>query len=142
MLPFVCSLSFQFQSTLPVGGATASAFPRFPQSAISIHAPRGGSDFWDRFNNSLHKDFNPRSPWGERLPDFILNVQDQIFQSTLPVGGATWLQKIQQNLVKISIHAPRGGSDIMAINKSLVAGISIHAPRGGSDRSFSFVSSS
>src|SRR5699024_11794873 len=36
----------------------------------------------------------------------------------------------------ISIHAPRGGSDIIEIRKRLTRPISIHAPRGGSDSCF------
>ena len=57
----------QFQSTLPVGGATAlSTF------------------FAMSFSN-----FNPRSPWGERLLFRSQSCFHFRFQSTLPVGGAT-----------------------------------------------------
>ena len=34
---------------------------------ISIHAPRGGSDAVAEFQAAAYQDFNPRSPWGERL---------------------------------------------------------------------------
>ena len=34
----------RFQSTLPVRGATVSVSPLAPEGAISIHAPREGSD--------------------------------------------------------------------------------------------------
>ena len=34
------------------------------------------------------------------------------FQSTLPVGGATYGSITQAEAVTISIHAPRGGSDV------------------------------
>ena len=34
-----------FQSTLPVKGATPQHYRQSPNSAISIHAPRKGSDF-------------------------------------------------------------------------------------------------
>ena len=34
----------EFQSTLPVGGATQYRPSKPPVTAISIHAPRGGSD--------------------------------------------------------------------------------------------------
>ncbi len=79
-----------FQSTLPVGGATAAPTPKTihrqnfnprspwgerparwqlpgPDSPISIHAPRGGSDGWRSSCLPLPGYFNPRSPWGERL---------------------------------------------------------------------------
>ena len=56
---------------------------------ISIHAPRGGSDVWAAVVLVLHHNFNPRSPWGERLEDERNTLEQQVFQSTLPVGGAT-----------------------------------------------------
>ena len=102
----------QFQSTLPVGGATR----------CKLKLPR------------LIFNFNPRSPWGERhileLGPFVVCI----FQSTLPVGGATDAPAHYAGRNPISIHAPRGGSDTSAkhgFTKSFV--ISIHAPRGGSD---------
>ena len=55
--------------------------------------------------------FNPRSPWGERQTELVEKLLYELFQSTLPVGGATfhYYQIIME--YKISIHAPRGGSD-------------------------------
>ena len=56
------------------------------------------------------------------------------FQSTLPVGGATTLFCHLLPSKMISIHAPRGGSDLdAALPRHASTGISIHAPRGGSD---------
>ena len=57
---------------------------------ISTHAPRTGSDRLFPFHQILLKDFNPRSPHGERRVD------------TLENSGA----------VSISTHAPRTGSDM------------------------------
>ena len=81
---------YQFQSTLPVGGATTSRFSWARLLSISIHAPRGGSDAIMTIGTQKTTNFNPRSPWGERLYGIM-----QI-----------WLKST------ISIHAPRGGSDI------------------------------
>ena len=56
-----------FQSTLPARGATRMALPDALPQAISIHAPRTGSDMLGRkkmANVMTH--FNPRSPHGER----------------------------------------------------------------------------
>ena len=87
------------------------AFP-FAVLAISIHAPRGGSDlivfspvfrstvfqstlpvggatFCCGFGWFLFTDFNPRSPWGERPVSPQALRLSVLFQSTLPVGGAT-----------------------------------------------------
>ena len=145
-----------FQSTLPVGGAT----PTVPFAAqyipISIHAPRGGSDTPSHscapmllvFQSTLPVGgatlayffvafalfyFNPRSPWGERLLGGRTARRTMAFQSTLPVGGATSVTALAVNALKISIHAPRGGSDLSIGFIGLALGISIHAPRGGSD---------
>ena len=57
----------KFQSTLPVWGATRPP-PRSGQPLqISIHAPRVGSDVLWFFAASINFYFNPRSPCGERL---------------------------------------------------------------------------
>ena len=55
--------------------------------------------------------FNPRSPWGERLQPDEVRYKEDIFQSTLPVGGATHVAIRKMAYSGISIHAPRGGSD-------------------------------
>ena len=78
-----------FQSTLPVGGATLITAPAAPEHDISIHAPRGGSDFFDGILSTGDDYFNPRSPWGERRTAKKANQPPALFQSTLPVGGAT-----------------------------------------------------
>ena len=78
----------EFQSTLPARGATRW-FGRSPkQNSISIHAPRTGSDSYSNFAYARCKNFNPRSPHGERRK-----------------------QAQKTNGWEISIHAPRTGSD-------------------------------
>ena len=129
----------------------------FAALSISIHAPRGGSDLCNRNLRQLGINFNPRSPWGERLYSFQNIVTIDVFQSTLPVGGATpcqvwfcWIQPYfnprspwgerplpihtTAGVLCISIHAPRGGSDLGGAWDKQKSYISIHAPRGGSDR--------
>ena len=54
--------------------------PRSPWGERLGHGPAGVAP--------LH--FNPRSPWGERLKKAKLTRKIQRFQSTLPVGGATF----------------------------------------------------
>ena len=106
-------MKLTFQSTLPVRGATWHHLLLAQARAISIHAPRAGSDRTlrpaspkqFRFQSTLpvrgatsrsrgsaaaSLDFNPRSPCGER--------RDQTPAAQLP-----W---------QISIHAPRAGSDL------------------------------
>ena len=100
-----------FQSTLPVGGATTVRESTPNNRRISIHAPRGGSDTQTALLAAVAADFNPRSPWGERLPRAHICGKTPQFQSTLPVGGATIGGNISAARLQISIHAPRGGSD-------------------------------
>ena len=79
-----------FQSTLPARGATRLRLCRkAPESHISIHAPRTGSD-----------------------PRRVVAYSDvDVFQSTLPARGATYQQTAIEKIYSISIHAPRTGSD-------------------------------
>ena len=56
-------------------------------------------------------DFNPRSPCGERLAKCVANFTLAIFQSTLPLRGATIDYANQEGVTLISIHAPLAGSD-------------------------------
>ena len=122
-----------FQSTLPARGATQREGRAQQAQPISIHAPRTGSDSerlltesWMQI--SIHaprtgsdsaiesaidaaKDFNPRSPHGERL---------------------ALCCDLRHNK-KISIHAPRTGSDRVDVGALANPAISIHAPRTGSD---------
>ena len=148
-----------FQSTLPVWGATPERVgERGGGDAISIHAPRVGSDAQDRpGDGGGAQDFNPRSPCGERRRiRGGRNIPCQIFQSTLPVWGATEAGGDHPDGHGISIHAPRVGSDssprltcsrrrnfnprspcgerhVPVELWMQRVGISIHAPRVGSD---------
>ena len=82
-------LYWSFQSTLPARGATQVA----------------------EASDRQLSHFNPRSPHGERLTyqrDVTIVIK---FQSTLPARGATFLSVLFVKRVKISIHAPRTGSD-------------------------------
>ena len=83
-------LFFPFQSTLPAGGATRLP----PQPAccrtISIHAPRGGSDFQKDFAFACGEIISIHAPRGGSDPR-----SETLLNRTRP----------------LSIHAPRGGSD-------------------------------
>ena len=173
-----------FQSTLPAWGATllyandshpliiSIHAPRMGSDTfaicylhqlplISIHAPRMGSDNQQNGNKLLHRDFNPRSPHGERRrkrrrgqrffhfnprsphgerhSKYMRDVLDYLFQSTLPAWGATQQVYARCAGLLISIHAPRMGSDPLAEILNRTSGnISIHAPRMGSDESEQF----
>ena len=176
----VYRISPVFQSTLPVWGATSEILLVTVLVTISIHAPRVGSDRGRVVHFSLEGDFNPRSPCGERPWLCQAPLVPALFQSTLPVWGATGTRycnsvidnnfnprspcgerplhrRTDRNICRISIHAPRVGSDLRpspswqkpqifqstlpvwgatvwhAILKTYAFEISIHAPRVGSD---------
>ena len=147
----------EFQSTLPARGATIARCDGRPIVwAISIHAPREGSDEKEKHIGVDICYFNPRSPRGERQPGWCYNGSEAEFQSTLPARGATLAEKQPEQEKDISIHAPREGSDVQIIPAliwssyfnprsprgerrsdsaiiSHAGRISIHAPREGSD---------
>ena len=101
-----------FNPRSPCGERQMPPFCHIRKLEISIHAPRAGSDGHIAFNAahvvgiSIHA---PRAgsdgfaPAKKRYAD--------IFQSTLPVRGATDGQKKRVCGNPISIHAPRAGSD-------------------------------
>ena len=100
---------------------------------ISIHTPRTGSDQCvstsprgqPHFNPrsphgerrranrrcSTFRHFNPRSPHGERRGARDRKCVGEGFQSTLPARGATSCRCCFARAHRISIHAPRTGSD-------------------------------
>ena len=100
---------------------------------ISIHAPRTGSDHWAAYNTAGRTYFNPRSPHGERPSGSSSPMPNSLFQSTLPARGATKWKYVYTYSEKISIHAPRTGSDEHLRRYIILCDISIHAPRTGSD---------
>ena len=116
------------------GSDLTTAALRGDEEAISIHAPRAGSDWTGSKHTTTKGDFNPRSPCGERRNIGRCNKVDLLFQSTLPVRGATLNRSYQVPPSLISIHAPRAGSDFFVLRQIVLGlGISIHAPRAGSD---------
>ena len=65
---------------------------------------------------------------------FAMRFSRSTFQSTLPARGATACRIVKGGVLRISIHAPRTGSDMLGNNNIIEhCCISIHAPRTGSD---------
>ena len=60
--------------------------------------------------------FNPHSPCGERPRRHAFLYAIALFQSTLPVWGATAQQALPIDQSVISIHTPRVGSDLMMMD--------------------------
>ena len=124
---------------------------------ISTHAPREGSDREGHCPQPDRRDFNPRSPRGERRGWHALLYAEILFQPTLPARGATFAASVARTtgvfqptlpargatcfhsalsrMSAISTHAPREGSDSIGLPRDILSPpISTHAPREGSDR--------
>ena len=103
-------------------------------NVISIHAPRTGSDgVWSE-NVPMALNFNPRSPHGERRGRIFKRYPRKDFNPRSPHGERRYAIAFRVSMIRISIHAPRTGSDVPSyIAKFLTIRISIHAPRTGSD---------
>ena len=123
---------------------------------ISIHTPHAGSDIcWIRQLLS-ESYFNPHSPCGERLLPNPAEARPCIFQSTLPMRGATFASIIASMTVLFQSTLPmRGATCIFSFDRvpklsfqstlpmrgatdtylqyGWKRGISIHTPHAGSD---------
>ncbi len=122
-----------FQSTLPMRGATHKRRLSLTVFDVSIHAPYIGSDHLPTVRAPGHPRFNPRSLHRERHKGINVPTRIRMFQSTLPIWGATHpaCQIMSEHVV--SIHAPYIGSDVQLKPDGPVKGVSIHAPYIGSD---------
>ena len=122
---------FIFQSTLPMRGATTSTRQRIISTPdFNPHSPCGerpASDLLSllQVNFNPHSpcgerpafgfkicrfiDFNPHSPCGERLISLIFLMTQNLFQSTLPMRGATTASDLLSLLqVNFNPHSPCG----------------------------------
>ena len=123
-----------FQSTLPVRGATG-VFLKSNRFFVDFNprSPCGERRLYLCSWSFPTAYFNPRSPCGERLDSARVFFRPMLFQSTLPVRGATDGENWYVIYDDISIHAPRAGSDFSVVCPVYPGVISIHAPRAGSD---------
>ena len=104
---------------------------------ISIHAPRTGSDLSRHGLARLLRHFNPRSPHGERpRSDDGCKKIARYFNPRSPHGERHVSECKRLSDKRISIHAPRTGSDDNLQSVCVICHISIHAPRTGSDLAY------
>ena len=145
-----------FQSTLSVRRATYVISRELCSCKISIHALREESDYNCDICAAKIPDFNPRSPWGERLyswsqyyimsdfnprspwgerHNFYFNCAFMfLFQSTLSVRRAT--ERVSGGLIcnyDFNPRSPWGERHVWDTQHSQKTGISIHALREESD---------
>ena len=115
-------------------GSDTSAETTSGSWPISIHAPRVGSDVAIKTIFYGKHDFNPRSPCGERRISAQALTQPVLFQSTLPVWGATYVRPAPLPISSFQSTLPVWGATKKEKTVQDVFDISIHAPRVGSDR--------
>ena len=89
--------------------ATTLVAVRVPN--VSIHAPRVGSDRTMPGKQLGFARFNPRSPCGERPGLSVRTRRSGRVSIHAPVWGATRHQGKVLRVRRVSIHAPRVGSD-------------------------------
>ena len=114
-------------------GATGVTKKKETPIKISIHAPHAGSDCKQSKEMLLQRYFNPRSPCGERPLPSVLGIEAVIFQSTLPMRGATKTDMIKSKPVIFQSTLPMRGATLSIASGIPNKAISIHAPHAGSD---------
>ena len=73
----------------PLAGSDTGAVESIEIQGISIHTPLAGSDVQSNPSTNFPFYFNPHSPCGERRFHRAMRGETEIFQSTLPLRGAT-----------------------------------------------------
>ena len=113
-----------FNPRSPCGERRKSAQKYMEALYISIHAPRVGSDrtIHDGLRNA--ELFQSTLPvWGATWTPLSYRAMRSRFQSTLPVWGATMPRRVFTDSSRISIHAPRVGSDVLPDKSSRLPAI-------------------
>ena len=123
----------RFQSTLPAGEATVLSTTILPVSHISIHASRGGSDLCLGYNRSCCPYFNPRFPRGKRLSHVCICNLLPNFNPRFPRGKRQCANGGSDSRKHFNPRFPRGKRPPRALCNMGRLYISIHASRGGSD---------
>ena len=157
--------SWEFQSSLPAGGATQRSYsfrwldphfnPRSPRGErrganctkplmmrFQSSLPAGGATLAAFHLSTLAEGFQSSLPAGGATCGLVISIASPPqFQSSLPAGGATLPFRAYSLVINISILAPRGGSDLCQVCLCVLClQISILAPRGGSDFLFRAIS--
>ena len=124
-----------FQSTLPGWGATATTLAVEPVPVQFQSTLPGWGATPNPVIRSIRKtNFNPRSPDGERRSLLSLVLSEMRFQSTLPGWGATFNVIGDVGAGVFQSTLPGWGATQQRRHPVQQGRISIHAPRVGSDR--------
>ena len=149
----------EFQSTLPVWGATQEIMAVAGEFFISIHAPHAGRRPSEALTNiAMGTHFNPLIPQGmspvnsapprvgprfqPTLPmrgatlSFMLSGTSPKFQSTLPVRGATGVSVDSLKAATFQPTPPCGSDDLLDDSRLYHIDISTLSPPCGSETIF------
>ncbi len=123
-----------FQSTLPSRGATASLLLAINPMQFQSTLPSRGATPMSIMRSIRFKNFNPRSPRGERQKTRAIHCSATYFNPRSPRGERQFSTPFYYFSFRISIHAPLAGSDELISRIIFISNIiSIHAPLAGSD---------
>ena len=117
----------------PRTGSDILAVPAALVFAISIHAPRTGSDRRPSAGSSASRYFNPRSPHGERPRGGNKCVPRRDFNPRSPHGERLMADFHSFDSRTFQSTLPARGATMRCSCHILGDAISIHAPRTGSD---------
>ena len=123
----------------PLAGSDSFTPLSLEKEEISIHTPLAGSDcgvepLWRvAYPISIH---TPLA--GSDMPPVTAGL-NRLFQSTLPLRGATHIDRVSVAANLISIHTPLAGSDAIVAAIVHVLHISIHTPLAGSDMAYQMI---
>ena len=102
------SASSLFQSTLPAWGATTRILQDIDTDAISIHAPRMGSDLGEFDDTDDETDISIHAPaWGA-TSTLHLNIRVDDISIHAPAWGATWNEWFRDENLQFQSTLPHG----------------------------------
>mgnify|MGYP007104507288 CR=1 FL=1 len=130
----LCSAKAYFNPRSPHGERRGRDALARAARAISIHAPRTGSDAIRIFSDVYMHGISIHAPrTGSDCQLFNICAIRKVFQSTLPARGATISCKISLMFRRFQSTLPARGATRSKNNRNYTSCISIHAPRTGSD---------
>ena len=100
---------------------------------VSIHAPHARGDQALQVQAGTGNRFNPRPSCEGRLGDGDVVFDNEKFQSTPLMRGATWGPFLCALDCVVSIHAPHARGDQEFFDAYAKAHVSIHAPHARGD---------
>ena len=106
------SISFRFQSSRPLRGATVSFRPCNPSCVdFNPRAPYGARLAMSNATETPMENFNPRAPYGARRTKTIRLFRDDYFNPRAPYGARHFALRNVALSICISILAPLTGRD-------------------------------